>query len=351
MYKYDSKTIKESFRSLNAMNHTFKKLNCSVLIIILISLNTFSQSNSKNESVIQGKLHLDSIWKPVVYLSHIPTFKEMYTMSREMIFAETNIDSLGYFKFSLKDFPEQDNFYRLHISKKGAPAASLIIGGKEENHIFFIANNKENINIKNTENGLFKPYQINGYSPNNSLQKVDSIINHVEEHDYSLVKKEFITKTIYDKLRHVADTSNHSIVSLYALHHSKFESTFLSNQNFYKNYLDKWKDENSTYFQELRTKLPKEENSNAMIFLAIGISFFILGFVFNYQFNLKRKQKNNKLKLLSVQERKILKLLKEGKSNKEISEEYNIGMSTVKSHVSSIYCKLNLKSRKEVMDI
>ncbi len=42
-------------------------------------------------------------------------------------------------------------------------------------------------------------------------------------------------------------------------------------------------------------------------------------------------------------------MLQEGKTNKEISEEHNIGVNTVKSHVSSILSKLKLKSRREVM--
>ena len=330
---------------LNVLN----KFDYILLILIVISFKSFSQSNSKNEQVIQGQLQLDSIWNPVAYLSHIPTFKDMNTMSREMIFAQASIDSSGYFMFSSSELPEKDNLYRLHISKKGAPAASLIIGGKEQNHFFFIANKNSTININQISN-LFNSSHINGYYPNLSLKKIDSLANYVENVEFSSGKKEFITKNIYETLRHVADTSSHPIVSLYALHKSKFESTFLNNQNFYSSYLEKWEHENSTYFQELRATLPKKEPSNNLWYLVIGCIFFILGFIFNYYFNLKRKRKNTKLKSLSIQERKILTLLKEGKSNKEISEQCNIGISTVKSHVSSIYSKLDLKSRKEVID-
>ena len=52
---------------------------------------------------------------------------------------------------------------------------------------------------------------------------------------------------------------------------------------------------------------------------------------------------------LSVQERKVLRLVSGGKSNKEISEELHIEVSTVKSHVSKIYSKLGVRSRKEVI--
>jgi DNA-binding NarL/FixJ family response regulator len=51
-----------------------------------------------------------------------------------------------------------------------------------------------------------------------------------------------------------------------------------------------------------------------------------------------------------VQERKVFGLLKEGRSNKEISELCGISLSTVKSHVNSIYAKLGVSSRTGVMD-
>ncbi len=331
----------------------FNKLTFLKLIILLVGFSCFSQSNSKNEPTIQGKLLLDSIWEPVVYLSHIPTFNDMNTMSNEMIIAETKVDSSGFFLFSSGNLPENDNLFRLHISKKGAPAASLIIGGKEENHIFFIANNMSQIYIKNKDTAkLFKEYIIEGHSPNQSLRKIDQIVSFNDSTDYELssIKKEFVIKANHEKLRHVADTSSHPIVSLYALHHSKFESTFLTNQKFYKIYLKKWEGENSSYFRALRAKLPKEEGSKTIWFFLIGGSFFILGFILNYYFNTRRKRNRNQLKSLSVQERKIFQLMKSGKSNKEISEEYNIGLSTVKSHVSNIYSKLNINSRKEAMD-
>ena len=63
--------------------------------------------------------------------------------------------------------------------------------------------------------------------------------------------------------------------------------------------------------------------------------------------NKKSKSLNN----LSIQERKILVLIQQGLSNQEISDQCNIGMSTVKSHVSNIYGKLKIKSRKEALNI
>ena len=78
------------------------------------------------------------------------------------------------------------------------------------------------------------------------------------------------------------------------------------------------------------------------------MSCFIVGF--GLAFIIYRKKETvSSIAELSVQERKIYKLLEEGLSNKEISEAHNIGVNTVKSHVSSILSKLKMKSRKEIM--
>ena len=329
------------------------KYMLSWLTFLLASITCFSQSN--DEPSIKGKLQLDSIWEPVVYLSHIPTFNDMNTMSSRMIIAEAKIDTSGYFSFPTSQLPLEDNLFRIHLSKKGQPATSLIIGGEEENHIFFIANPSSEIHISNADSlGLFGDYDLKGYHPNADLITIDRIIadNETKAASNSLIKREFLENTLNEQLRRVADTSSHPIVSLYALNKSKFESTFLDNQKFYEAYLDKWADDDSSYFRELRNKLPKEEQTSMYWYLIVGIGFFVMGFLINYFFVSKQKKKQNSLlSTLSVQERKIFHLIQSGRSNKEISEEYNIGISTVKSHVSNIYSKLNIKSRKEAMDI
>ncbi len=55
----------------------------------------------------------------------------------------------------------------------------------------------------------------------------------------------------------------------------------------------------------------------------------------------------DELSSLSPQERKILILIAEGKTNKEIAEEIYLSDKTVKNYVSSILSKLNLHRRAE----
>ncbi len=56
---------------------------------------------------------------------------------------------------------------------------------------------------------------------------------------------------------------------------------------------------------------------------------------------------SNEMESLSNQEQKILLLIAEGKTNKEIAQEVFLSDKTVKNYVSSILNKLNLKRRSE----
>ncbi len=55
----------------------------------------------------------------------------------------------------------------------------------------------------------------------------------------------------------------------------------------------------------------------------------------------------DELAALTAQERKILALIAEGKTNKEIAEEVYLSDKTVKNYVSNILSKLNLRRRSE----
>ena len=54
---------------------------------------------------------------------------------------------------------------------------------------------------------------------------------------------------------------------------------------------------------------------------------------------------------LSPQEERVLRLLVTGMSNANIAEELVISINTVKTHVKSIYRKLNVSSRQEASEV
>jgi DNA-binding CsgD family transcriptional regulator len=210
------------------------------------------------------------------------------------------------------------------------------------------------VTIKDTSKSKFiKGIVIDGYYPNYQLRQIDEISGYLDTAGIagSTAKAELIRSAIFDKLRTYADTCSNPLVSLYALYKSKFEKNYSVNQQFYKNFLTKWKKEHSSYFIEFRKKIPQSDGFGAkLVFLLCGV-FLIAGFLaYIFYFRLSKKD-DNPLRDLSVQERKIFALIMEGKSNKEISDILAIGLSTVKSHVNNIYSKLGINSRKDALNL
>ena len=84
-----------------------------------------------------------------------------------------------------------------------------------------------------------------------------------------------------------------------------------------------------------------------------GILFLVLGILIGRYFYVKRvmHRKKSRKSSLSPQEMKVLHLMADGLSNREISKELFIAETTVKSHVSKILFKLRAKRRKEAVKI
>jgi DNA-binding CsgD family transcriptional regulator len=183
------------------------------------------------------------------------------------------------------------------------------------------------------------------------IKKLSNYPNSID-YENSLIEKEFIREVVSEKLKMVADTCKNPLVSLYAIYETDFQSDYLKNPLFYKTYLSKWENENSTYFKSFRQKFPiaissssNKKSTKYIIILVSVVGLFFVGVL------IYSKMKNQRIKKLSVQEYKIFDLVRRGMSNKEIAAECNIELTTVKSHISSIYSKLKIKSRKEVLNI
>ena len=82
--------------------------------------------------------------------------------------------------------------------------------------------------------------------------------------------------------------------------------------------------------------------------LNIGFIAVILGLTVSLIYLKKRPQKLQSA-ALSKQEMLVRNLILQGKSNKEIASELYVSLSTVKSHITSIYSKLNVSGRGELL--
>jgi DNA-binding CsgD family transcriptional regulator len=323
-----------------------------ILLLILFiqpNLSSFSQTG------ITGQVIIDtSLWKPVAYLSIIPDLDKLFTMSGDFIIDKSPIDKSGSFRFNIGYLSPEDHLYRIHITRKGDPPASLMIGGRNENFILIIANSSSNISIKDTNRVDFiKDALISGYYPNDLLKRINELTSYLDTTTFNgtPIRLELIKSTIYDRLKTIADTCSNSLVSLYAIYQSDFEKDYLVNQQYYKNFIRKWRRDNSAYFVTFRKKIPIIKSIRIKYAILVCLLSIIAGLVIGIKAFKSKKIDKNILYDLSVQERKIFKLLLEGKSNKEISDELKIGQSTVKTHITSIYSKLEINSRKDVLNL
>ena len=91
---------------------------------------------------------------------------------------------------------------------------------------------------------------------------------------------------------------------------------------------------------EVETKYTYSKSLN----IILGISLIGL-----FIFLVKSKRKETPVLLLSKQETIVEKMIIEGKSNKEIAKELFISLSTVKTHITNIYKKLNLSNRSDLI--
>jgi DNA-binding CsgD family transcriptional regulator len=329
-------------------------MNIYKTFLTLVIVSLLSQIG-KSQSRISGHILIDTtIWTPVVYISLIDNFDQMNSMTNEMIIDKASIDSMGNFSFSTQYLPENDRLYRIHIARRNDPPATLTIGGKDENHVFFIANRHSKILLYDVgAEDFLKDVIIDGYSPNKNFREINEISGFIDSTGFtnSIIKIDLIRNAINEKLRFYADTCSNPLVSLYALYKSQFDKNYPLNQQYYNKFLKKWKNEKSTYFVEFRKKIPLYQNKNRFFVFLIGVAGIIIGFFSCFAYFKFLNKDQNSLRDLSVQERKIFALIMEGKSNKEISDILLISLNTVKSHVNSIYPKLGINSRKDALNL
>ncbi len=96
-------------------------------------------------------------------------------------------------------------------------------------------------------------------------------------------------------------------------------------------------------YRSLENQLAESQTTNRLLMaIVVLLSILLLGLVFNF-----RKKRSPQL---SKQEQVIQNLILSGKTNKEIATELFISLSTVKTHITNLYSKLNVSGRAELLE-
>ncbi|MBS1597342.1 MAG: helix-turn-helix transcriptional regulator [Bacteroidetes bacterium] len=256
----------------------------------------------------------------------------MFTASSILIVAQGDIDSNGNFKVS---FPTDsaEKLYRLHFIKNGDPVSTLIIGSKDANHLFFIASDRDQLIYQNNVSvNIIRQSDIVGNKATDELNALLSVV-----HSDSLPRD-----SIKNKLIDIARTSSSELVGLLSIYNE-----FGLNHEQRKTLRDIVKRFNPDNPYAGRIFEDYNQPPNGW-FLWAAIIFALIIALIAARRIFKKKRLSKIQQSLSQREIKIARLILEGKSNKEIAMDLNIGLSTVKTHVNNIYSKLKINSRRDL---
>ena len=306
---------------------------------------------------VKGFIQLKENWERRIYLSSITSFDDMNTASEEFVIASANIMADGSFHIEGTQIPAQFGLYRLHVVKKGDPVGTLIISGQEENHYHFIMNNNSQLDFY-TGDLLFTDASFQNSTLNNNFNQLKEKIETFQKAPDipSKLNWDYQERELQNYLLQYADTSQNILTAMYAIYHINIGQDYSKHSNFLQSFLKKWKPESksSSYFLQLEQQVEFFHYRNGprispvlfyilLIILSLSIIIWI-----KMKKTIKKDPFIEKQNQLTVQEQKIFELLSQGKTNKELSNELNIEVSTVKSHLNNIYAKLGVKSRKEI---
>ena len=302
-------------------------------IILLFNLALFVFSAGYGQQAeISGKVKLDTSWARKFFVCRIPGFDQMFTASDALIIARGDIDGDGNFKTRFSASVDE-GLYRLHFIKKNDPASTLIIGSKDENHVFFIAGPGKAVVFETSVNEpIIRQTGISGGNANQQLNKL-----------FKIIKNDALkAPALDDSLLTLGETSNSELLNLLAIHYTGNLTD--AQKSRVNSILAKTKKE-SAYgagiFREYQSSY------DWALFLAAGLILALTIAYAGYYFY--RQRVGSKIrKILSQREIDTVKLILEGKSNKEIATVFNIELSTVKTHVNNIYAKLRVNNRKDL---
>ncbi len=338
-----------------------------LFILLLVSFSVKAQYRFSG--------HVDnSKWHDNVYLSIIEDYRKIKGIYSEQIISKVKTDSTGFFYFSGNQLENENRIYRIHVD-------NCFDEEQNENHfngdcedskeVIFIAKNNDTIEFPfSFEKEMFCDIKSNNIKTT-VFTKVDSLKEEMKfafkdfrsDANRKLNNKKWF-KTLQDyglKLNEpIAELYIYAFLSERSNDFHKFYMEDIQTNSYYDDLLHRLTQRypNSTYTEQFRLELTSDkyivsENSGdykfnwnyilwpfLLISLLLNIYFWI--------FSKKSKRTSKTLENLTKQEHNILALILENKSNKEIADILFVSVSTIKTHINSIFKKLNVQSREEI---
>lgn len=279
-------------------------------------------------------------------LEDLPDYKKAKKVSK------TSIAENGFFQFNKESISDTDAIYRLHYMQIGnSKDDSLVV-----DHLFMLSN-RDSIHFKKS----VVPFS--NYTTTNlgdkEWQRLRQFEHRIREGYYK--KEDSLSDAYVGSMKTYAKDSLQilmvKLIGIKQLDHKRLlEKDIAKNPEYYVALLKELKEsdieradylflENKLAFLTTEAAERKYATSTIINWL-LGFGVVALLFLL---FRSRRTKSTAALSDLSRQERNIQGLILEGKSNKEIANELFISLSTVKTHITNIYGKLQVSNRQELL--
>jgi len=334
-------------------------------LALFISVTSFTYLHA--EYRITGHTNLKGEWQHLIYLATIDKLDDYDSAKAEHIVNMANIDSTGYFVLEGENLPDHAQFYKLYLIREEHSEfnACLYLDGENHNFIHIILDNTTQIHIEADQNTYapFGDYTISGDTENIRMKELSKLV-YPSYMFYEIrfpSELEFSQNKLNKDLFHFADTCESTLVSLAAINNTDFDAYIQTKYEAYSALEQKLKQTMSAhpytqnYTRKLRYYSDDTYTNQDSIWkystMLLGLLCCCLLYYIvrsRKQVNqLSQKEENAEIIHITDREQKILELIKEGKSNKEIAGVLFIELSTVKSHINKLYSKMGVSNRQE----
>ncbi|MGW9685416.1 response regulator transcription factor [Flagellimonas sp. 2504JD1-5] len=313
-----------------------------VLVLVLNGMQLTAQQT------VSGFVNFDNSdnWKPEIYLSQVD-LSDVENNAQPQPIAIADVQNNGFFKFDKKHFSKSDKIYQLHVQRM-----RQIVNDTVAKKVTFMLSAQDKIEFKKGTK-IFDDYSTTNQADQEWQKLKDFESRLVNQY---LAKEEMVVpRKVF-----VKDSLQILLVKLVGIKQLEsknlLEKDIAENEVYYLNLLSELQssDLNPSTYAFLERKLAYLTNIDLERKLAqskwLNAGLFLLTIVLGITVvKMRRKRHTVLVSGLSKQERTIRNLILQGKSNKEIATELFISLSTVKTHITNIYSKLNVANRKELL--
>ncbi|MDB4292794.1 helix-turn-helix transcriptional regulator [Maribacter sp.] len=305
------------------------------------------------QTAISGYVNLEDSTEASkeIYLTKI-ALEDIPDYNKAKKIASSSIAADGFFKFQKELISDTDAIYRLSFDVEGNKANDSL----NVDHLFMLSS-RDSIHFKKSKTALTQ------YTTSNIGDKEWQRLRQFERRmrDGQFKKEDSLSDAYVSSLKTYAKDSLQilmvKLIGIKQLDTKKLlERDITKNPEYYIALLAELKGsdierEDYLFLENKLAFLTTEAAESKYATSAIINVFFGLAIMGLLLLVFRRRSKSRAFAIsdLSKQERNVQGLILAGKSNKEIANELFISLSTVKTHITNIYGKLQVSSRKELL--